>query len=93
MLRLDHGKSQLGPAFDKPLDLYMSEDGSKLEEWTEHRQKEEVTLLKEAEQALRVQYPDWEIMNITRKVKLVSEYTKKGTATIHRWRKAMQIEL
>ncbi len=93
MLRLDHGKSQLGPEFDKPLDLFMAEDGSCLEEWTEHKQREEVSLLKEAEQNLRVQHSNWDEMNITKKVKLVSEYTKKGTATIHRWRKAMQIDL
>lgn len=93
MLRLDHGKSQLGPIFDKPLDLYMAEDGSCLEEWTEHRQKEEVTLLRSAEQTLRAQHPDWESYGIVKKVKLLSEETKKGTATINRWRKAMQIEL
>lgn len=89
MVRLSHVKSQLGKLMDYDLSLYMSEDGTQLEEWSEYKQKEEASKLYYAEQRLSNEHPGWATLSMKQKVELLSKELGKSVPTIYRWKRSL----
>lgn len=89
IVRLSHLKSQLGPLMEGEMNLYMNENGTKMEEWSEWKQKEDAKQLLEAEAKLKSMYPDWDTFKTSKKVDLLGKVLGKGQATIYRWKKSL----
>lgn len=88
IVRLSHIKSQLGILMEGELNLYMNEEGTSLEEWSEHQQSEEARKFMEAEARMRKEYPDWDTFKTVKKIEYLGRFLGKGQATVYRWKKS-----
>jgi hypothetical protein len=92
LVRLEHQKCQVAEQMPVPLDLFMNDTGTSLEEWSEHKQEEEKVALLLAIESCKVKYPEWSKLSKTRRVVLIAEEVQKGQATVYRWMKALDKE-
>ena len=92
LLRLDLAKTQVGPTWNEPMELYMNEQGTALMEYNEHQQKEEANQYKEWVLKARVENPEFDKMSKKKQMTIIASLSGKSIPTLYRMRRSVDIQ-
>jgi RecA-family ATPase len=92
LLKLHLSKTQVGPQWNEPMELYMNEQGTELMEYGEHQQKDDANQYTQWIKQARVDDLEFDKRSKKNQMNVIAKISGKSIPTLYRMRRSVDIQ-